>query len=95
MNRVQFVRVRVLCELWLVQPRLGLLFTQALASASTFAPERRPAAPSLRFALLRRLAAQGSPSLANPFGGEMVHRTISFLRLTRRHHPASLVQYAG
>ena len=33
---------------WLVHAHLNLLFTQAIATAMTLAPEQRPAAPVLR-----------------------------------------------
>ena len=35
-----------------------------------------------RFAILLRLQARGSPSMANPFDGSDVHRTLLCLRLT-------------
>ena len=58
-------------------------------------PDRRSAATSLRFAVPLRWPVQGSPSLANPFSGAKVHRTFAFIRFTLRHHPGSLMQYAG
>ena len=39
----------------------------------------------LRFALLRRLADRGNPSVDFPFAGTSVHRTLVFIRLTHGH----------
>ena len=50
-------RARVLSRPWLVQARLDLLFTQVVATATTFVPELLPAAPVLGNCSMRRLKA--------------------------------------
>jgi hypothetical protein len=91
----RFVFTAVLPRPWLVKPRLRLVFAQPIATAMGRAPDRRPVAPSLRFAILLRLPVEGSPSLANPFSGAKVHRTFAYSRFTLRHHPGSLMKYPG